>query len=214
MHYITAKHWRMMEKVIVYLCSNADEGIIFDGRREFVEYGMVDASYGSCMKTGKSQAGYAFFLAGGAIIWQSKLQLIIALSTMEAEYMAATPATKSGIWLRGLLDELKFNFGERPTTIFCDNNAALSLIKDPVERQQARHIRIQYHIVRHAVAHNDIRFAYVKSNENWADIFTKALPYPAFSIQTAMLLNKWSGYTCDAADEAGSPKRRREEEAI
>ncbi|KAG9103255.1 hypothetical protein FRC06_011583, partial [Ceratobasidium sp. 370] len=206
-HYLTPLHWCAMSRIIVYLRDHAEEGIIFDGHREFVEYGMVDASWGSCQDTGKSQDGYVFFLAGGAVAWRSKLQSVVALSTMEVEYMAVTPAVKTAIWLRGFLNELEYVV-DRSTTIFCNNNAALSLIKNPVERQRARHIHIQYHFTRNEVKSGTVRFKYVKSAENWADIMTKALPFPMHTVQTAMMWNRWSGYANDAADQNGSLKRK------
>lgn len=81
---------------------------------------------GSMHEDRKAISGYEFLLDGGAVSWSSKKQEIIALSTTEAEYVAATQATKEAIWLQSLLGE---TFGKftGPTTLYGDNQSVIAV---------------------------------------------------------------------------------------
>eukprot|EP00253_Pinus_taeda_P022718 PITA_22718 len=93
----------------------------------------------------RSTLGYVFTLAGGAISWMSKLQNIVALSTTEAEYIAAPHACKEAIWLKGLFGE----FGRLQDNIklFCDSQSATHLAKNLAYHRKSKHIPIKYHFV-------------------------------------------------------------------
>ena len=80
----------------------------------------------------KSKSGYLFTLAGGAISWSSKKQDSVALSSMEAEYIAASEVVKEAVWLKEFLSTLKIaNSVNKPITVYCDNQAALKVSMDP-----------------------------------------------------------------------------------
>ena len=76
----------------------------------------------------KSTTGYLFTFSGGAISWQSKLQKCVALSTTEAEYIAATEAGKEMIWLKRFLQELGLN--QMEYIVYCDSQSAIDLSKN------------------------------------------------------------------------------------
>ena len=94
-----------MRWVLRYLRGTSDHCIIFNGSEGSV-YGYVDADYARDLEKRRSTTGYVFTLVGGAISWTSKLQEIVALSTIEVEYIVALDASKEEIWLKGLLDEI------------------------------------------------------------------------------------------------------------
>ena len=87
----------------------------------------VDADFANCIDDRYSISGYTFLLAGGLISWQSRSQPTVALSTMEAEYMAAATATQEAFWLRFLLEELGLNV-TTPIVLKKDNKACISQI--------------------------------------------------------------------------------------
>ena len=99
------EHWRAVKWVLLYLRGTSDHCISFDGREGSV-CGYVDADYAGDLDKRRSTTGYVFTLAGGVISWMSKLQETVALSTTEAEYLAASDACKEAIWLKFLLDEI------------------------------------------------------------------------------------------------------------
>ena len=81
--------------------------------------GYCDSDYVGDLDKRRSTTGYVFTLAKAPVSWKSTLQLTVALSTMEAEYMAITEAVKEAIWLQGLLDDL--GVGQKQVTVFCDS---------------------------------------------------------------------------------------------
>ena len=99
----------------------------------------------------RSVTGYAFKLAGGAISWQSKKQKTVALSTVEAEYMATTQATKEAIWWRSYLAGLGYDMTQ-PTTLLSDSQGSIALAKNPDHHARTKHIDVQYHFIRQHLA--------------------------------------------------------------
>ena len=120
------------------------------------------------------------------ISWSLKKQPTVATSSTEAEYMANSHATKEAIWLRSLLKLINFKQKTR-TNMFCDNNGAITLTKDPTFHARTKHIDIQHHFVRECVASGKVGFTHVSSEENVADILTKVLKRPPFSYLTPKL---------------------------
>ena len=121
----------------------------------------------------RSVSGFAFLINGTPVCWQSKKQAVMARSTDDAEYIGLATAASSGLWLRKLLGEMNGKF--EPILIYGDNAAALKHIESPGSINKSKHIDIAYQFVLDRALRNDLKFAYVPSAENAADIFTKAL---------------------------------------
>ena len=99
-----------------------------------------------------SQSGFVMCLNGGAVSWKSSKQETVADSTCEAEYIAAGMAAKEAVWMCKFIDEL----GVVPTIVdpivlYCDNNGAIALAKEPRSHQQSKHIKRKYHLIREFV---------------------------------------------------------------
>lgn len=127
-----------------------------------------------------SVSGYTWFYAGGLILHASKRQTIVALSSMEAEYIAATHVAQEGLWLRSLLTELCVSFPS-PTPIYLDNSSAISLSTAARFHQHSKHIDTCYHFIRSHIDNGFFTLIWVPSHQNVTDILTKALARPAFS---------------------------------
>eukprot|EP00253_Pinus_taeda_P012946 PITA_12946 len=119
----------------------------------------------------RSTSGYVFTLAGGAIIWMSKLQNIVALSITEAEYIAASHACNEAIWLKGLFG--KFGRLQDNIKLFCDSQSEIHLAKNPAYHSKSKHIPIKYHFVRQVITERGVSLEKVHTKENCADMFTK-----------------------------------------
>jgi hypothetical protein len=171
------EHWHAAKDVLRYLSGTADYGIYY-GNGELSLSGFCDADYAGDLSTRRSTTAYVFMLNGGIISWSSRLQPTVALSTTEAEYMAAAAATKEVLWLRTLLSELGIITGT--ITISADNQAAIKLLKNPVISNRSKHIDVQHHFAREHVVRKDVDFAYVPTDSMLADIMTKALPENKF----------------------------------
>ena len=134
----------------------------------------------------KSVMGYTFSLGSGAISWASRRQKVVAVSSTESEYVAASEAAKDALWLRMLARGVTIPV-DTATDLFCDNNSAITLANDQSLHIRAKHIDIRYHHIRDCVEKKKIRLLRVSSANNTADTLTKALPYPAFALHRTNL---------------------------
>ena len=110
----------------------------------------------------------------------------MALSTTKAEYIAASFAAYQIIWLKSVLESIKFK-QEGPATLFCDNSSTISVSKDPVLHGRTKHIRIQFHFFRELVNEREINIEFCISEEQLAYVFTKALGGHIFTRNVAAL---------------------------
>ena len=122
----------------------------------------------------QSTSGFMFSLGSAAITWSSKKQPTVALSTTEAEYRGATVAACEVAWLEMLLIDLGIQV-QVPVVIYCDNLSSIQLARNPVFHARTKHIEVHYHFIRERVLDGDIDLTYVRTDEQVADIFTKAL---------------------------------------
>ncbi|KAK4386673.1 Retrovirus-related Pol polyprotein from transposon RE1 [Sesamum angolense] len=130
----------------------------------------------------KSTSGYTFSLGSGIFSWASKKQATVAQSSAEAEYIAAAATSNQAIWLRRILEDIgeKQEEPTTPTTIYCDNKSTIAITKNPVQHSRTKHIDIKYHSLREATTKGEIELKYCSTEEQLADIFTKALPRNKF----------------------------------
>jgi len=130
MHNPDKAHWEVVKWILRYMKGSPDLGLVFDQYRADPEgaVGYVDADYGGDLDRRRSLLAYIFTLCGSAISWYSSLQAIAALSTTEAEYIAATEGMKEAIWLRGLVSELGFQ--QDVLVMFCDSQSVVHLTRN------------------------------------------------------------------------------------
>jgi hypothetical protein len=170
------EHWAALKRVIRYLKGTAHFALQYGGAENGLELvGWTDSDWASDLDTRRSIAGFTLDLNGGSISWSSKKQPTVALSTVEAEYMATTQATREAIWLRSLLTDL----GSPPTAatiVHADNQGSISLARNPVNHARTKHIDIRYHFIRERIESGEIDLRYVSTADQVADILTKALP--------------------------------------
>ena len=175
----TTVHWQVAKGVLRYVAATREQSIVY-GTEPNTVVGYCDADYAGDLDTRRSTTGFVFILNGGAITWLSKRQPTVAVSTTEAEYIAAAQATKEALWLRILLTDL----GVSITTfqIMADNQSALKLLKNPVFSMRSKHIDVVYHFARERVARWEVEFSYIRTEDMLADMFTKAVPSNKFQI--------------------------------
>eukprot|EP00253_Pinus_taeda_P012953 PITA_12953 len=164
------EHWRAVKWVLRYLRGTSDHCITFNGSEGSV-YGYVDTDYAGDLDKRRSTTGYAFTLVGGAISWMSKLQETVALSTTEAEYIAASDVSKEAIWLKGLLDEIGRT--QKKVNVICDSQNAIHLATNPSYHCRTKHIDVRYHFLIHVIDGGKVALQKFHTRENCVDIFTK-----------------------------------------
>ena len=136
--------------------------------------GYCDSDWGSSKDDRRSVTGYTFMLGGGAVSWQSKKQPTVALSSVEAEYMAACQAAREALWWQKLLHEL--GVARHPTTVIhSDSQGSIALSKNPEHHARSKHIDIRHHFIREQVAANHISLQYMPTEDMLADVMTKPL---------------------------------------
>ena len=100
---------------------------------------------------------------------------------MEAEYVAASEASKEAVWLRNFLMDLEVvPNANLPLTLYCDNSEAVSNSKEPRSHKRSKHIDRKYHLIRDFVKDGKVSMAKIASKDNLADPFTKTLPVKVF----------------------------------
>ncbi|XP_032571607.1 secreted RxLR effector protein 161-like [Drosophila sechellia] len=95
-------------------------------------HGYVDADWANDTSDRKSYSGYIFINAAGPISWESKKQSLVALSSTEAEYVALSIAAREAVFIKNFLKEMGFLL-DHSILIFCDNQSALCLAKNPLQ---------------------------------------------------------------------------------
>lgn len=173
-------HWIAIKHVLRYLKGTMDYKLSYGGVAANVQktplqfHGFCDSDWGADIDDRRSVTGYVFMLGGGAVSWQSKKQPTVALSSVEAEYMAATQATREAMWWRKLLHELAIQ--SYPTTVIhSDSQGSIALSKNPEHHARSKHIDIRHHFVREQVAAGTISLQYIPTEDMLADVLTKPL---------------------------------------
>jgi hypothetical protein len=178
-HNPTPAHQEGIIRVLQYLRDTPQLGITYTGEPSITDepqlLGYCDADWAADRDERKSITGYAFMLCGGAISWQSKKQTTVALSTVEAEYMAVATAAKEALWWRAQLSGLGFDTSQA-TTLHSDSKGCISLSKNPEHHSNTKHIDLRYHFIRdHVITKKTIHLQYINTTAMTADVLTKAL---------------------------------------
>ncbi|CAI7906749.1 unnamed protein product [Closterium sp. NIES-54] len=162
------------KRVLRYLCSTSGMGLVLGGQRPMVLTGHADASWADDQTTERSSQGYIFSLGSGSVSWRSTRSSSVLSSSYEAEIYAGAMAAQELRWLTYLLTDL----GEQPRSppvLYVDNKAMLALCREHRLEHRTKHIALRYFLARELQQRGQLCLAYVASEANTADIFTKAL---------------------------------------
>ena len=143
------------------------------GKTEKGLIGYVDSDYAADLDKRRSLTAYVFTLGSCAVSWKATLQPVFALPTTEAEYMAIAEACKESVWLRGLFAELSRD--DSCIDLFCDSQSGIYLTKVQMFHKRTKHIDIRFHYIRECVADGVVELEHVRTDDQLADILTKAL---------------------------------------
>ncbi|TYK14965.1 retrovirus-related Pol polyprotein from transposon TNT 1-94 [Cucumis melo var. makuwa] len=149
-------------------------GVLTFGDGKPVLIGYTDSDMAGDIDSRKSTSGYLMTFAGGAVSWQSRLQKCVALSTTEAEYIAAAEACKEMLWMKHFIQELGFK--QQRYVIYCDNQSAIHLGKNATFHSRTKHIDVRYHWLRDALNDELFELEKIHTNHNRSDMLTKNLP--------------------------------------
>jgi hypothetical protein len=171
------ENWKVVKRVFRYLCGTASYGLCYQGRlvldRVVDIHVFVDADWAGDLDRRRSTSGYVFNLFGGEISWMRKRQVVVALSTIEAEYMEATHAIKEAVWLQRFCSSI--GLVQQVVRIECDSQSTIFLAKNPTYHSKTKHIDIQYHFVRDIIEEKKVLLMKVDTLNNVADSLTKSM---------------------------------------
>ena len=178
------QHHSAIKQILRYLAGTKTLGITYWNTPDETDtnnlfHGYADAAFANA-DDHKSTTSYVFLESGGAIMWKSKKQMVITLSSMEAEYVALSEAGREATWLRNLYGELGFP-QTHPTIIKGDNDGSVVLTHNPQYHQRSKHIALRHHWVRDLVTDKILDIQNCRDPEQTADVLTKALPRPKFT---------------------------------
>jgi len=174
-------------RVVQYLYWTRDLGLFYEK-----EDGNLRGFSDSDWAVRHSTSGFVFKFCSAAITWSSKKQKSIALSSCEAEIMAASEASKEAVYLRRFASELGIE-EDRPPTLALDNQAARDLAFNPEHHERTKHIDRRHFYIRELVENGVITVPFVRTADNLADIFTKPLAAPAFEALRDTIMNVHMG---------------------
>ncbi|CAI7919993.1 unnamed protein product [Closterium sp. NIES-53] len=168
------EHMTAAKRVLRYLCSMSGMGLVLGGQSLVVLTGHADASWADDQATQRSSQGYTFSLGSGSVSWRATRSSSVLNSSCEAEIYAGAMAAQELRWLTYLLT----NLGEPPRSppvLYVDNKAMLALCREQRLEHRTKHIALRYFLARELQQRGQLRLAYVASEANTADVFTKAL---------------------------------------
>lgn len=172
-------HGKALKHVLRYLKGTTDYGINYGDNNPRQIIGYSDSSYNIDEDDGRSTTGYMFYYGKSPLTWCSQKQATVALSSCEAEFMAATAASCQAIWLQDLLEEVT-GWNKEKVVIRVDNKSAIALAKNPVFHKKSKHIKARFYFIRECVDNEQIDVEYVPGDVQLADVLTKPLPKTKF----------------------------------
>ncbi|GJR17762.1 putative ribonuclease H-like domain-containing protein [Tanacetum coccineum] len=192
--YLTASRpdimFAVIKKIFKYLKGQPKLGLWYPKDSPFQLEAYSDSDYAGSHGDRKSTTGGCQFLGRRLISWQCKKQTIVATSSTEAEYVAAASCCAQVLWIQNQLLDYGFNFMN--TKIFIDNQSTICIVKNPVFHQRTKHIEIRHHFIRDANEKNLIQVLKIHTNDNVADLLTKAFDGPRFEylvVHIGMVVN-------------------------
>jgi hypothetical protein len=139
-------HLRAVKRIMRYLVYTPKFGLWYPKGSTFDLIGYSDADWAGCKIDRNSTSGTCQFLGRSLVSWASKKQNSIALSTAEAEYIAAGHCCVQLLWMRQTLRDYGYKLSKVP--LLCDNESAIRMADNPVEHSRTKHIDIRYHFLR------------------------------------------------------------------
>lgn len=172
------EHYHHLKRILRYVKGTVDLKLEYKRSDDIVIKVYADADYANDIVDRKSTTGFLIKIFGNTILWNSRKQGIVSLSTCEAEYIAASSAATETIWFNKVLNDMQIPV-PKPIVIYEDNAACIMVSRNP-ETRRSKHIDVRYHYLRELTWNGTIELKQVGTKEQIADILTKPLPKPAF----------------------------------
>ncbi|KAJ9551956.1 hypothetical protein OSB04_016001 [Centaurea solstitialis] len=171
-------HLHAVKRIFKYLKGQPKLGLWYPYDNSFDLVAYTDSDYGGANLDRKSTSGGCQFLGRRLVSWQCKKQTTVSQSTTEAEYIAASQCCSQVLWIQNQMQDYGLSFLQTP--IYIDNNSAISIVNNPVKHSKTKHIEIKYHLIRDCNEKKLIQVQKVHTDDQYADLFTKAFDVGRF----------------------------------
>jgi hypothetical protein len=172
-------HLQAVKRIFRYLKGQPRLGLWYPHDSPFELIAYTDSDYGGANLDRKSTSGGCQFLGARLVSWQCKKQTTVSTSTTEAEYIAASSCCSQVLWIQNQMLDYGSIFMNTP--IYIDNNSAISIVNNPVKHSKTKHIEIRYHFIRDCNEKKLIQVLKVHTDNQYADLFTKAFDVGRFT---------------------------------
>lgn len=162
-----------VKRTLRYLKGTLNYGLFYPATPECEIKAYADSDYAGDLVKRKSTTGYLIFFKGGLVAWNSHLQSVTALSSMEAEYIASAECCKELKYLKTLTEELCDK--TVPATLYADNQNAIRLIETAQMGRGSKHIEVRYHYISEQFKDGVFSIEYIPTEHQLADFLTKPL---------------------------------------
>ncbi|XP_070029882.1 secreted RxLR effector protein 161-like [Nicotiana sylvestris] len=171
-------HLKVAKRILRYLKGTHDLVLYYPSADNFNLIGYADADYAGYLVNRNSTYGMAHFLGSCLISWGTRKQNSVALLTAEAEYVAATSCCAQLLWIKQQLED--FGGLIKSVPLLCDNTGTLNMAKNQVQHKRTKQIDARHHFLRDNVEKGLICMKFYSTEDQIADIFTKALSREQF----------------------------------
>ncbi|XP_066395871.1 secreted RxLR effector protein 161-like [Miscanthus floridulus] len=183
----TRKHLNAVKQIMRYLKGTLNFGLVYTQERKHeMLVGYTDSDSGGDVVGRRSTGGMAFYLNEGLITWNSRKEKTVALSSCEAEFMAAIAAAKLALWLRNMLSEITAT-KPQALTLFVDNNSAIALLKNPMFHGRNKHNDVKFHFIGECLERGQIVVKKIHTLEQKANAPTKPMPVVKLGVMRHLL---------------------------
>lgn len=147
MHSPSEEHMKAVIRILQYLKSSLDKGIMFTNGDTISIEAYIDVDWAGSIDDWRSTAGYLTFVGGNLVTWRSKKQGVVARSSAEAKYRYMAKDMCELLWIKNLLQKLKLT-PTFPMKLYCDIKAACDRVHNPVQHDRTKHVEIDWNFIK------------------------------------------------------------------
>jgi uncharacterized protein YlbG (UPF0298 family) len=183
----TEFHWTSVKRIFHYLQGSKNYAICYTKTKQTEVFGYSDSDWGGNEQDRKSISAFAFKMCNGPIMWASKSQNFVSLSSTEAELTAISEACKQIQYIKKILSALSLN--KQTLDLYTDNQSAITIATQSVNSYNAKlkHTDIKIKYLRDLIASHKVNLLYCPTENNASDILTKPLPLTKFANDRSLL---------------------------
>ncbi|CAL1383544.1 unnamed protein product [Linum trigynum] len=168
------RHWTVVQRILRYLKGTLNVGLFFPTTGEVTLTAYADANYAGCLDTRRSTSGWCVQFGNSFVSWRCKKQDRVAKSSTEAEYRSMSEVASELVWLRRFFAEFGLDC-RVPIRLYAYNTSAIRIATNLVLHDLTKHIEVHVHYIRQLVNDGVIELVYITSEDQTADLLTKAL---------------------------------------